>query len=95
MTPSLRGVHHACRLVRKLLGVFDGQLSNHLTGKVDPTIYAFAPCLSFLACLKPLDEVIRLWDLILPLGAHYCVVFYVTHLVLMRDLLLIETSPYR
>lgn len=92
---TLKGVHHACRLVGKLLKICDPELSAHFEGKVDPSIFAFAPCLSFMASVKPLDDVIRLWDLLLILGPHFGVLFYVTHLISKKNLLMTERSPYR
>jgi hypothetical protein len=95
VTPTLQGVHHACRLLWRLLELFDAQLHAHLKGKVDPLIFAFAPCMTFMASLKPLDEVMRLWDLLLALGMHFGVIFYATHLIVMKKLLMHQTSPYR
>lgn len=95
ITPTLKGVHLACRLVAKLLMALDKELAAHLIKLVDPKIFAFAPCMSFMASLKPLSEVVKLWDFILALGCHFVVIFYVTHLILMRDLLLSEGSSYR
>ena len=94
-SPTLKGVHHACRLVWKLLYTFDETLFLHLRGKVDPQVFALAPCMTFMACLKPLDEVMRLWDLLFAIGIHFNVIFYTTHIILMREKLVSSSSSYR
>jgi cell cycle arrest protein BUB2 len=92
---NLDGVHHGCKLVEQLLSIFDPDLSNHLNGKVTAEIYAFQSVLTFLASMKPITEVLKVWDVLISIGFYFNVVFFTSHLVVLRDALLRENSSYR
>ena len=92
---SLVGVHRGCRHVDSLLQLFDAELHAHLSARVATDVYSFRAVMTLLACMKPLSEVIRVWDVLLALGAHYAVVMYTAHVVSMKNDLMSINSAYR
>jgi len=70
-------------------------LHEHITSKITTEIFAFPIIMTLLASLKPLTEVLKVWDAIFAFGVHFNVVLYTTHLMLMRDKLLQEQKAYR
>jgi len=65
--PSLPGIHAALSLLAALLSALDPDLAAALP----PTsTYAFAPIMTCCACIPPLSEVLRLWDLLMVAGWH-------------------------
>ena len=92
---NLDGAHHGCALVDRCLQILDPVLHNHITSKITTEIFAFPIIMTLLASLKPLTEVLRVWDAIFAFGVHFNVVLYTTHLMLMRDKLLKEQKAYR
>ena len=89
------GASEGCSLVDRCLQILDPVLHNHITSKITTEIFAFPIIMTLLASLKPLTEVLRVWDAIFAFGVHFNVVLYTTHLMLMRDKLLKERSSYR
>ena len=66
---SLRGVHHACRLVGEVMREVDPELSSVLEEQgLIPKVYAFSVLMSFLTSVPPLVEVLRVWDVLLAFG---------------------------
>ncbi|RLN88051.1 hypothetical protein BBJ28_00019082 [Nothophytophthora sp. Chile5] len=87
MAPRLQGVEKGCSLVDKCLQTLDPDLYQHLTARgITARIYALPLILSLFACVPPLDELLRVWDVVL--GVHFVVVLAVAHTVLLREQLL-------
>ncbi len=79
-----------------MLALSDPELFAHLNScHLNATIYSMAPVLSFSAGTPPLDEVLRLWDGLLALGAHMNILFVVAQVILIRDDLLQTPNPNR
>ena len=55
--------------------------------------FALPMLMSFFACCRPLNQVLKVWDAMLAFGVHLNVILCVTHLVLLRAVLLAEPHP--
>ncbi|RLN88138.1 hypothetical protein BBJ28_00022064 [Nothophytophthora sp. Chile5] len=65
MAPRLQGVEKGCSLVDKCLQTLDPDLYQHLTARgITARIYALPLILSLFACVPPLDELLRVWDVV-------------------------------
>ncbi len=95
VSKNLRGVHEGCSIIERLLKELDPELYSHLHLKVHPQIFAFPVVMTLMASLKPLSEVIKIWDALFSLGVHFNVIMYVSHIILMRSILLTENSSYK
>ena len=94
-TQNLDGAHDGCTLVDRCLATLDAALHKHITSKITAQIFAFPIVLTLLASLKPLREVLKVWDAIFAFGVHFHVVLYTVQLMLLRDRLLQEHNPYK
>ncbi|TDH68254.1 hypothetical protein CCR75_004763 [Bremia lactucae] len=89
MAPQLKGVEKGCALVDKCLQTLDPELYRHLTSRgICAQIYALPLILSLFACVPPLHELLRVWDVLFAVGVHFVVVLAVAHTVLLREHLL-------
>lgn len=90
----LEGVHVGCHLVDEILQAVDPELYQHLYKcGITATIYAFPLVISLFACAPPLQELLRVWDVLLALGVHFNVVFCISHITLLRSKLLEDSTP--
>ncbi|CAM9185191.1 unnamed protein product [Choristocarpus tenellus] len=93
---NLDGVHGGCALVDRVLAAVDPVLFNYLESKfLTAAIYAFPLILSLHACIPPLEEVVKLWDVMFAFGVHLEVLVCVAQCVMLRDKLLQEPNPYQ
>ena len=93
---GLDGQHHGCALVDRLLLILDPELHQHIHGHIrDTEIFAFQFIATLLACMRPLPEVLIVWDAILAFGTHFNVILFCVHLVLHRDDLLAADTAYK
>ncbi|UIZ27711.1 hypothetical protein KXD40_005547 [Peronospora effusa] len=68
MAPQLKGVEKGCALVDKCLQTLDPELYQHLLKRgITARIYALPLILSLFACVPPLHELLRVWDVVLSL----------------------------
>ncbi|OWZ06022.1 hypothetical protein PHMEG_00021780, partial [Phytophthora megakarya] len=89
MAPQLKGVEKGCALVDKCLQTLDPDLYRHLSSRgISAQIYALPLILSLFACVPPLHELLRVWDVLFAVGVHFVVVLAVAHTVLLREQLL-------
>ncbi|ETN24981.1 hypothetical protein PPTG_01131 [Phytophthora nicotianae INRA-310] len=89
MAPQLKGVEKGCALVDKCLQTLDPDLYQHLSSRgITARIYALPLILSLFACVPPLHELLRVWDVLFAVGVHFVVVLAVAHTVLLREQLL-------
>ncbi|KAL4164534.1 hypothetical protein KRP22_004400 [Phytophthora ramorum] len=89
MAPQLKGVEKGCALVDKCLETLDPVLYRHLSSRgITAQIYALPLILSLFACVPPLHELLRVWDVLFAVGVHFVVVLAVAHTVLLREQLL-------
>ncbi|ETL49267.1 hypothetical protein L916_01228 [Phytophthora nicotianae] len=89
MAPQLKGVEKGCALVDKCLQTLDPGLYQHLSSRgITARIYALPLILSLFACVPPLHELLRVWDVLFAVGVHFVVVLAVAHTVLLREQLL-------
>ncbi|KAF4040703.1 Rab-GTPase-TBC domain [Phytophthora infestans] len=89
MAPQLKGVEKGCALVDKCLETLDPDLYQHLSSRgITARIYALPLILSLFACVPPLHELLRVWDVLFAVGVHFVVVLAVAHTVLLREQLL-------
>jgi len=95
-TAGLDGQHHGCSLVDRLLLLLDPELHRHVHGHIrDTEIFAFPFISSLLASMRPLQEVIFLWDGVLAFGTHFNVILFSVHLVMHREELLAADTAYK
>ncbi|DAZ98279.1 TPA: hypothetical protein N0F65_008964 [Lagenidium giganteum] len=89
MAPQLKGVEAGCALVDQCLLYLDSELHAHLSAHgITARIYALPLILSLFACVPPLHELLRVWDVLFAVGVHFVVVLAVAHTVLLREELL-------
>ncbi|CAH0479065.1 unnamed protein product [Peronospora belbahrii] len=89
MAPQLKGVEKGCALVDKCLQTLDPDLYHHLSQRgITAQIYALPLILSLFACVPPLHELLRVWDVLFAVGVHFVVILAVAHTVLLRKHLL-------
>lgn len=76
---NMDGTHDGCELVDRILAFADPQLHTYLQRKgVFATIYAFPMILTLMGCLKPLSQVLKVWDAIFSFGIHLAVLLCVS-----------------
>jgi hypothetical protein len=89
LQPNLDGVHRGCELLRECVRRLDPQLADFMEqlpgDEARPEIWGFAPVLTLCACCPPLNEVLRVWDVLLAAGPHLGVVLYAAHVISLRD----------
>ncbi|CAI5723467.1 unnamed protein product [Hyaloperonospora brassicae] len=89
MAAQLQGVEKGCALVDKCLETLDPDLYQHLLRRgITARIYALPLILSLFACVPPLHELLRVWDVLFAVGVHFVVILAVAHTVLLREQLL-------
>ena len=99
--------HHCPRYIKKMLdGAHDGaKLTDHILKIFDPELYKFLKdqmlsssltlfptILSLSTNRKPFNEVLRLWDVLFAYGVHLNIIFAVSNLILIRNIIL-SNSP--
>jgi len=67
------GVHDAFRLLESALKQTDSALYAHLAEahELSPELYAFSIVSTLNACVPPLQDTVKLWDIIVAFGAHW------------------------
>ncbi|KAG1472281.1 hypothetical protein G6F56_001632 [Rhizopus delemar] len=94
--PTMKGVHCGIRLFELCLRSLDPTLYGYLRGKnLSATVYAFAPIMTFSACVPPLSELLELWDYMFACGAHLNILFVIAQMALIRTEILQSQSPYK
>ncbi|RKP19690.1 hypothetical protein ROZALSC1DRAFT_28734, partial [Rozella allomycis CSF55] len=92
--PQLQGVHASIKLFDEIFKRCDEELYNYLKSKnISSQILAFAPLMTFSACLSPFDEVIKLWDYFMTYGFHLHIISFVCNIVKHREELLATKTP--
>lgn len=86
MSKNLDGVAKGCKLLEECLEGLDPQLAEYLRKEMDAQtrVYAFAPIMTLSACCRPLDSIVRLWDVYFAAGVHLNIVFYASQMMLHR-----------
>eukprot|EP00771_Trimastix_marina_P000481 gnl/Trimastix_PCT/1501.p1 GENE.gnl/Trimastix_PCT/1501~~gnl/Trimastix_PCT/1501.p1 ORF type:complete len:335 (+),score=76.56 gnl/Trimastix_PCT/1501:74-1006(+) len=92
--PMLEGAHAGVSLLDEVLEVVDGELFAYLKRNgLHAKIYAFPLLMSFCGCLRPLDELLKIWDFLLAFGMYMNVPCAAAFYVLMRDTILASPRP--
>lgn len=66
------GANAGCKLVDQILAVVDPQLAAHLSASMPGAyVYAFHAVSGFSTTIRPLSEVLKLWDFLLAFGPHF------------------------
>lgn len=66
------GANAGCKLVDQVLAAVDPPLFAHLRATTpDAYVYAFHAVSGFCATIRPLGEVLKLWDFLLAFGPHF------------------------
>jgi hypothetical protein len=66
------GANAGCKLVDAVLSVVDPQLAAHLSATTPGAyVYAFHCVSGFCSTIRPLSEVMKLWDFLLAFGPHF------------------------
>jgi cell cycle arrest protein BUB2 len=77
------GARRGCRLLDRCLADVDPPLhALFLRHKLNAEVYAFPSVSSLGACVPPISDTVRLWDVQLAFGAHMHIVFTLARLVL-------------
>lgn len=93
---NLDGAHRGVKLVDQCLQLMDPTLYGYIIGKIpDLTIFSLKFILTLFANTQPLDEVLRLWDVLFAFGIHLVVVVQCVHLMSMRDKILKLSSAFK
>jgi cell cycle arrest protein BUB2 len=93
-TSSHIGANAGCKLVDQILAVVDPPLAQHLSDTTPGAyVYAFHCVSSFCATIRPLSEVVKLWDFLLVVGVQWGVLCVAAQVVLLRDKLLASQNP--
>jgi len=88
------GANAGCKLVDAILEVVDPTLATHLAAYTPGAyVYAFHCVSGFCATIRPLEEVMRLWDFLLAFGPHFNVLCVAAQIVLLRRGLLSTSNP--
>jgi cell cycle arrest protein BUB2 len=91
VTKNIDGVHCGIKLLSRVLEVVDPPLCGHLTAKIsDLSIFSVRYVLTLMANVKPLIEVVKLWDATFAFGVHLNVLLLCSKLMLMRGKILSE-----
>eukprot|EP01029_Cantina_marsupialis_P030524 TRINITY_DN8297_c0_g1_i1.p1 TRINITY_DN8297_c0_g1~~TRINITY_DN8297_c0_g1_i1.p1 ORF type:complete len:447 (-),score=102.96 TRINITY_DN8297_c0_g1_i1:173-1513(-) len=94
VTGDLPGVKDGCELMEKCLQELDPPLAHHLTTRGLPAlVYGYSPILSLMACFKPLNQLLRIWDVLFSFGVHSAVVFSLAQFMFMRNKILKTLQP--
>jgi cell cycle arrest protein BUB2 len=90
---NMDGCYKGCEILERIVRCIDPELYAHLIGRrLTFVLFAFPAVCTMMASMKPLEEVLRMWDAMLAFGVHLSLVMYACHIVLMRDDLLREQS---
>lgn len=88
------GANAGCKLVDQILSVVDPQLAAHLSSKTPGAyVYAFHCVSGFCSTIRPLSEVLRLWDFLLAFGPHFNLLCVAAQVVMLRSKLLESENP--
>jgi cell cycle arrest protein BUB2 len=88
------GANAGCKLVDQVLRVVDPALADHLAECTPGAyVYAFHCVSSFCSTIRPLSEVVRLWDFLLAFGPHFNVLCVAAQVILLREKLLASDNP--
>jgi cell cycle arrest protein BUB2 len=92
-TKNLDGAHRACSLIDSCLAIMDPPLYKHLRARLGSTeLLTFSTVLSLFANLKPIEEVVRVWDVLMSMGFHFIILLVCSQHILARDVILREPS---
>lgn len=88
------GANAGCKLVDSVLAVVDPPLAQHLTATTPSAyVYAFHCVSGFCSTIRPLSQVLKLWDFLLAFGPHFNVLCVAAQVVLVRQQLLASSNP--
>lgn len=93
---NLDGAHRGVKLVDTCLHLLDPTLYSYIIGRIpDLTIFSLKFILTLFSNTQPLDEVLKLWDVLFAFGVHLVVVVMCVHLMLMREKILKLSSGFK
>jgi cell cycle arrest protein BUB2 len=99
ISKNLDGVTAACHLFRQSLQALDPQLFTHIRRWMPELehwrIFSMPPLMTLFASMKPLGEVLKVWDAIFAFGIHFNILLLVVHVMLIRDSLLHMNNAYK
>mmetsp|Transcript_10580 Transcript_10580/g.17250 ORF Transcript_10580/g.17250 Transcript_10580/m.17250 type:complete len:325 (+) Transcript_10580:30-1004(+) len=96
VSKNLDGVHVGIRLTKQCLSILDPKLYNHLQAKIpDFSIFSLRYVMTLMANMKPLSEVLVLWDAVFAFGVHFNIILLCSKLIIMRDDILSEKRGSR
>eukprot|EP00612_Vaucheria_litorea_P002572 CAMPEP_0171459298 /NCGR_PEP_ID=MMETSP0945-20130129/4638_1 /TAXON_ID=109269 /ORGANISM="Vaucheria litorea, Strain CCMP2940" /LENGTH=259 /DNA_ID=CAMNT_0011985289 /DNA_START=159 /DNA_END=935 /DNA_ORIENTATION=- len=89
---SLDGVLTGCSLISRVLEVVDPELFHHLDGTNHEHLmyFGFSFVMSLHACMQPLEEILKIWDVLFAYGVHLEILIVVAQCVLLREKLLAD-----
>lgn len=91
---GLIGCAAGCVLIERVLAIVDAELLEHLRGRgMTGPLLGYGTLLSLGAALRPLEEVVRLWDFLLAFSPALMPVVVVARLLLARSSLLRSQNP--
>ena len=92
VSSNLAGVHDGHVLADMVLKACDKELHEQLAQQqLTSEMTLFPTILSFSTNRKPLGQVLRLWDIMIAYGAHLNIVFAVANLILVRNIILMNS----
>lgn len=94
---NLEGVHSGCALVETCLRILDPSLHTYLTQtlQLQMEIFTFQFVLTLFANVSQLDEILIVWDAVFAFGVHFNCLLIATHIILMRNEIMEESSAFR
>lgn len=95
VSKNIDGIHRACALFDQLLEILDPELRAHIMSKLPSlSVFSMPYIMTLFANMQPLSEVLKLWDAIFAFGIHFVLFLLASHLMLMRDNLLLQHKSY-
>lgn len=84
--PALEGVHCGVKLLDVCLRILAPELHLFLESKgLSTKVYGFPAVMTFCACVKPLSQVLILWDFLLASGVHLNIVCICAQLMMIQS----------
>jgi len=81
-------------LVDRCLAVVDSELFSHLSGHgLTAYVYAFSCVSSLSACVRPFNQLLKLWDFLISFGPHFNILCVVAQIIILRERLLKTDKP--
>lgn len=87
------GARYGCELLDKCLNTIDPQLHKVFAAhNLSPEVYAFPSISSLGACVQPISDTVRLWDIQIGFGVHMHILFTLARLLLARNTILLAAE---